>query len=431
MHPNNGAGGSGVTGGLKGMAKPPKAVKTTTLTVKLIWLLLGAFFLITLISQIYMLFYVPLKTEVALYYETTADLRFKGVYIRDERQISYETNGIVAYTNKDGSKLAIDSVIAKVYSSKEDILSEHKIAEYEEQIKSLSEAKTFAGTDSTQLDAFLGQLTDKYLQILNAIDDGDFEKAAKCKSDYLSLRSKIDVVKGVSSGYSEQISSLEDEINRLRARIKTPKDITVSESGYFVSTADGYESSLKYEDAFSLTKEQVESIIKKPLLNNIAPNVVGKVIDNYKWRMAAVLEAEKTRGIYENAKVSLIIGASQRTTQAVVRRITDLGDGTKLFIFECDLMTDEFVRKRVTGVRILLDDYSGIRISQAAVRFNEAGERGVYVLSGAAVEFKRIELVHTEADYVIAENIDKPGYLKLYDKVIVGGKDLYDGKIVS
>jgi len=414
------------------MAEPIKPVRSkSALTVKIVWFLLGVFFLITLISQIHMMFYVPLKTEVALYYETTQDLRFKGVYIRGERQIAYDnTGGVVAYTNKDGSKIATNSVIAKIYSSKKDIFTEQRIAELQSQIKSLSDAKTFAGTDNTQLDAFLGQLADKHLQILNAIDDGDYEKAAKCKSDYLSLQSKINVVKGIAADYSEKIAYLEAEIDRLAASVVPPGDLTISESGYFVSVADGYEDSLKYDGAFELTKEQIESIIRNPQLD-VPPNIVGKVIDDYKWRMAAIFPIDKTHGIFEGKKADLIIGASQSPIQATVKYLNDLKDGTVLCVFECDLMIDEFVRKRVTAARLLLDDYKGIRISQAAVRFNEAGECGVFVLDGSAVKFKKIELIHTENDYVIAENTDKAGYLKLYDRVIVGGKDLYDGKIIS
>lgn len=410
--------------------KMPEKASKTALTVKIIWFLLGVFFIITLVSQVVMLFRVPIKTEVALYYELTEDLRFKGVYIRDERQISYATDGIVAYTGKDGSKLATDSVVAKIYSKKEDIFAERKIAEIEERVKALSDAAAFAGTDNSQLDSFLGQLAEKHLQILNCIDSGDYEKAVKCKNDYLSLRGKINVVKGVSADYSVKIAELEAEIKRLKASITEPKDLAISEAGYFVSSADGYEDILKYDDAPSLTRERVESVIKEPRLD-VSPDVVGKVIDSYKWRMAAILESDKTRGVYEGAKADLIIGSSKNKVEAKVEYVKNLRDGSALYIFGCDLLTDEYVGKRVASVRMLLDDYSGIRISQAAIRFNEAGERGVFILNGSVVNFRKINLIHTEEDYAIAENVKEAGYLKLFDNVIVGGKDLYDGKIIS
>jgi len=406
--------------------KPVKPALTFYIT----WFLIIVFFLIMIVSQIVMKLRPPIKTEVALFYELTEDLRFKGVYIRDERQIAYPTTGIVAYTGRDGSKLAINSVVAKIYTKKEDIFAEHRINEIEERVKALSDAAAFAGTDNSQLDSFMGQLAEKHLQILNSIDAGDYEKAVKYKNEYMSLRGKINVVKGVADNYSDKITELEAEIAQLKAKITEPQDLTISESGYFVSIADGYEDILRYADAPELTREQIEGVIKNPLLP-VSPDVVGKIVDSYKWRMAAVLDVDKARTVYEGKKVDLIIGSSKSRIEAKVELIRNLKDGTALYIFGCDLLTDEYVGKRIASVRMLLDDYSGIRISQSAIRFNEQGERGVFILSGSVIKFKKINLIHTEEDFAIAENTDEAGYLKLFDSVIVGGKDLYDGKIVG
>ena len=67
-----------------------------------------------------------------------------------------------------------------------------------------------------------------------------------------------------------------------------------------------------------------------------------------------------------------------------------------------------------------------------AIQFNDKQESGVYVRVGNALSFKRIKvLYHSEHDrYSICEQTDESGYLKLYDNIVVGGKDLYDGKII-
>jgi putative membrane fusion protein len=354
---------------------------------------------------------------------------FKGVYFRDERQISETTNGVAGYTNKDGSKLAIDSVVAIIYSSKEEIFIQEKITELETQKKALSDAGAFAGTDNSQLEAFSGQLSDKHLQILQCIDVGDYETASKYKTDYLNLQSKFNVIKNDSSGYSAKIYELENEITRLKGLINSPRNLTISDSGYFVSTADGYENILNYDSALSISKEQIEDIVKNPVLE-VSSGVIGKMIDGYKWRMAAVIETEKMKGVYEGNTVNLRIGSSAGSVKVTVKNVYGRGDGTAVYIFECDLLIDEFVKKRVTSVRLLLDNYSGIRIPQSAVYF-ENDVRGVYILNGSVSEFRKINVLNASEDYLIVENTNTPGYLKLYDKVIVSGKDLYDGKIIS
>ena len=66
------------------------------------------------------------------------------------------------------------------------------------------------------------------------------------------------------------------------------------------------------------------------------------------------------------------------------------------------------------------------------------GVQGVYVLTGNIVTFKRLDVIYTGDDYVISKKIydtvkddNNIPYVKLYDEVIVEGKDLSDGKIIN
>ena len=61
----------------------------------------------------------------------------------------------------------------------------------------------------------------------------------------------------------------------------------------------------------------------------------------------------------------------------------------------------------------------------------------MYVLYGSEVQFKQISILYSTKDYVICDTSPKENVLfngetiSLYDKVIVKGDDLYDGKVVS
>ena len=63
------------------------------------------------------------------------------------------------------------------------------------------------------------------------------------------------------------------------------------------------------------------------------------------------------------------------------------------------------------------------------------GKEGVYVQEGNIVKFKQLRTVYTEDDYIISSETPKEGetgdFVSLYDAVILGGKDLYDGKILN
>jgi len=147
--------------------------------------------------------------------------------------------------------------------------------------------------------------------------------------------------------------------------------------------------------------------------------------------MAGVIPSDRARTVSEGSMVNLRVGAHPQTVTAKVINTTELDDGYTVFVFECELLSEEFVKKRVTGVRLLLEDYSGIRLPQSAVVFNDKGERGVYILNGSVLVFRQINMLRSEEGFVIVENTaGQPGFLRLYDDVVVGGSNLYDGKIV-
>lgn len=61
--------------------------------------------------------------------------------------------------------------------------------------------------------------------------------------------------------------------------------------------------------------------------------------------------------------------------------------------------------------------------------------RPVSILEGNIARFKQLRTVYTEDGYLISsetpEEGEKGDYVALYDAVILGGKDLYDGKILN
>ena len=54
------------------------------------------------------------------------------------------------------------------------------------------------------------------------------------------------------------------------------------------------------------------------------------------------------------------------------------------------------------------------------------------VLTGMQVKFVEVNVIYSDDDYMICEKqTEDEKVLRLYDEVIVKGKNLYDGKIVG
>lgn len=406
--------------------------KKRALTTRIIWLLIGLFFIIMIISQLVIHFYNPITTEVAAIYTTTDYIGFKGIYVRNEKLVSYNANGVINYTHPDGYKIAKNSVIAEVYRNQSDLAYQQQIDDLVARRTVLQDAQALVGTDSSQLESFSNQIYDKHSEMMQHLCDGDYKSASALKSDMLNLRSKKEIVKGTETSYAEKIQEINNQITQLKAKISSdPYAVSIGETGYFVSSVDGYEDILNSDTVFELSKEQIEQILTADTAELNPAGVIGKLIDGYKWYMAAVLNTVRMGTVFEGAEVTLRVGYSQQDIDAKVVSLKRQEDGSSICIFECDTFSSEFVDGRVAQVKLLMDNYEGIRIPTSAIRIVD-GKAGVYTRKGIEVIFKQIKQIISEEDYTLVENTsDLDGYISLYDTVIVGGKDLYDGKIIG
>ncbi|MCL1823308.1 MAG: hypothetical protein FWG44_03810 [Oscillospiraceae bacterium] len=405
-------------------------VKKNALTTRITWILLALFFLITVISQIYVSMNNTVQTEAAMIYESSDSISFKGVHVRNERLVRYGSSGVISYNHQDGSKLGKNSVVALSYKTKEDILLKKQIDELTEKIKLLETAEILANTDNSQLESYINQITNKHTQLMWQVNTGDYSSISQLKDDYLSLQCKKHILRNDETNYRAQINRIENQIVTLRARMsQNPVDVLIEEAGYFVSRIDGYESLLNYEKLSNLQKSDIENIIREPELE-VANEIIGKMIDGYKWRFVGILDTEKTHSLYENLPVKFRVGGNTQIVEAVVFSVKRLDDGTSIIVFECDTLTAEFASRRVSQFNLLLEHYSGIRIPSAAVHVID-GEQGVFVKNGAELVFRKIKALKIEKDYFLVENTTElSGFISLYDSVVIRGRDLYEGKIV-
>ena len=406
--------------------------KKRALTTRIIWLLIGLFFVIMIVSQLVIHFYNPITTEVAAIYTTTDYIGFKGIYVRNEKLVSYHANGVINYTHPDGYKIAKNSVIAEVYRNQSDLAYQQQIDDLIARRTVLQDAQALVGTDSSQLESFSNQIYDKHSEMMQHLCDGDYKSASALKSDMLNLRSKKEIVKGTETSYAEKIQDINNQITQLKAQIsRDPYAVSIGETGYFVSSVDGYEDILNSETVFDLSKEQIEQILAADTAESNPAGVIGKLIDGYKWYMVAILNTVRMGTVFEGAEVTLRVGYSQQDVDAKVVSLKRQEDGSSICIFECDTFSSEFVDWRVAQVKLLMDNYEGIRIPTSAIRIVD-GKAGVYTRKGIEVVFKQIKQIISEEDYTLVENTSNlDGYISLYDTVIVGGKDLYDGKIIG
>ncbi|MBR4726382.1 MAG: hypothetical protein IK080_00650, partial [Clostridia bacterium] len=110
-------------------------------------------------------------------------------------------------------------------------------------------------------------------------------------------------------------------------------------------------------------------------------------------------------------------------------------DGTAVVLFKCTLMNARLCALRKVSGRIVMKEYSGLKVSKDALRFDADGNPGVYVLRGDVVSFRSVREIYAADTFIIAAAPADPStlpykHLQLYDEVITSGKDLYDGMVL-
>ncbi len=408
--------------------------KRRALTTRIIWVVIGLFFLITVISQIVIYFGAPVRTETATLYTATDSIGFRGIYVRDEKIVSYNVDGIISYTHPDGAKVAKNSVIAQVYRNRNDIALQQQIDDLTAQRNVLADAQTLMGADTSQLESFSNQISEKHSRLIQCLYDEDYRTASSMKNDILDLQSKREIVKGSAVSYSSKVAEIDDRIAELRAKItSSPYDISIPETGYFVSRVDGYEEKLNSKSVFDLTVSEIERITSGDDRRENPNGVIGKLVSDYTWYMAAILDTVRLGTVFEGAEVYLRMGSSTQNVKAQIVSLKRQPDGRSIAVFKCDMFLADFIGSRVVQARLLLEDYSGIMVPNSALRISDDGTTvGVYVRDGIVVKFKKVRQVLSQEDYtLVADTSDIEGYLSLYDNIIVEGRDLHDGKIIG
>ena len=130
----------------------------------------------------------------------------------------------------------------------------------------------------------------------------------------------------------------------------------------------------------------------------------------------------------------------------------ETGRADAVVVLECSYMNNELSKVRKESVQIAVNTHSGIMVNKKAIHVEpvmkviddgsgrqvkqEVMVQGVYVLYGSELVFKEIVPLSTYSTFVLCDpNPEEDATfngetIKLYDEVVVGGTDLYDGKIV-
>jgi putative membrane fusion protein len=399
-------------------------MKTTT--VKIVILLVCVLVLVTFINQLLLFLRNDYKTETAVSISSTEVVRITGIYVRDETVLPLEdiyANDVLKYTVTDGGKVAADSIIAEVYDSRFDIEITDKIAEIEEEIRILGEQQNPGATSVAQPEFISSLINSAYQSVLTANSSDDLQNLPEARTELRTLMGIYSIITKAEADFDSKIEELNRQLAALKSQLNPPVGTIYSgNSGYFISYTDGFEKILTPESVYSLTAERIDSVIDGSGASFSGISSVGKLVSGYNWQMVGIVNPASA-DFKTGSSVLLKLPEKDVSVTAAVDAVLETSDPDKrIVVLSCSEFRAQFASSRTDTADLVLNDFTGIRVPRSAIRFNTANEKGVYILQGERVSFKKIDVIFESQDFVISASPDS-SYIALYDDIITDGVD--------
>jgi len=392
-----------------------------------------------------------LETEIAVKYDYSESISAKATIVRDETLINNVTDGVEYYMVNDGDKVAVGSVVAKVFADETDALFYNKVQEIDAKIAVLESLNTPYDNVSTD-SAVDAQIYLNIKSLLGAVNEGNFKDRDLASQSLVYSVNQRQRIVGTVSSFNSEIQSLQQEKAKYSeagssyiADVKSPK------AGYFVANVDGFENVYDYDKVTELT---VEDLSKEYIPQNISDSSVGKIVSGLDWYIVCKLSADDALSLSHSESYPEIIFSSA-SEEPVPVDIVALNQATKqsdaVAVFKCNYMNSTLSGLRNENIQIIINNFEGVRISKDALHddyiqvIDGEGEptgetarvQGVYILHGNELMFREVSVIYAGSDFVIVDINPESAILKsgktiiINDQVVIEGDDLYDGKIIK
>ena len=399
-------------------------------SAKVFKVILGIIVAIFIINQLVSSLYMPIRTENAVFFTANDGFKITGHIIRNETYVTAKSDGVLHFVTADGSRVAKDGIIANIYSSATASITVSEIDVLKSQIADIEDILSYNDIEAANLDLINSKISGSLGNFIFESASGNFKNVDELSKELLAANNRKQVALGVATGLNERLEALKLQLAKLENSLPGVKgNVLAAQSGYFVSKTDGYEKAFPSDDLSKITPEFLSSVEPKEK----GGNVIGKIVSDYEWYIATVLPLNDSLKYKEDQELKLVTNIKSSPTLSVTVKQINISEETEnaVIIFACNDMNSELATIRIANMTVVDKEYSGLRIPKKALRVVDS-QKGVYVQSGMQISFVPVEIIYREDDYIICEKKNENGnFLKLYDKVVVKGKNLYDGKIVG
>ena len=375
-----------------------------------------------------------------------------GVLLFDESYVA--GSGNLGYLAADGERVSAGTAVAEIYSNASQASLRQQLTQLNDQIDLLQRSQN---TAALQLDSLLKERAGALYDLLDTLDDGDYEAVDDDSNAYQLAQNKLWVVTGDAANFTDQITTLAQQAQSVQAQLGSPTQIAAPQTGYFVRASGSGRLNAGADDILALSAQELQGYLDSDPVVAL-DGCAGKIVAGFTWRYVGVCSAKQGEKLLgqdgkplRSAVEISFPGRMENGLKATVAEVSmDADSGLARFVLTCNSINGDVLCLNRAAARISVGERSGLRVPAAAVHYlkedgTEAetqGENyvpGVYVKLGNIARFCRIDPVDadhpliTDGDYILVLPEGTEGSVskvRLYDEIIVSGQNLYDGKLL-
>ncbi len=394
-----------------------------------------------------------MQTETAIKTVAYNEYEEDAYVFRDEVMIEHDdSNDVISYLIEDGATVSKGEVLGTIYENEKDAKNQLQIEKLQKELTSLEELQSGNSSLQINLESLDEQVYECVADLTSANAGNTYVKKEDQRAKLLDMLNKRKLIIGKKVDFSSKINEINVEINKLKNdHISVKGTLESPDSGYFISGTNGYENIYDYNKVLEISPSEIANGFKK---QSNPEGVIGKIDKNVVWYVVCNMNTEDligfTVGDYVDISMPYVLSENFSGKIVAINNDTTGTLNSAAVVFACNRMNSVLSRVSHEKIKIRTSEKTGIRISKNAIHVNtltrdikdENGNtisekkdvQGVYVLYGKQLIFKQIVPLCANDKYVLCdsnpddEKLFTKGTVQVYDKVVVKGTDLYDGK---
>ena len=369
------------------------------------------------------------KTELFTVTQESAEntVALSGYIFRDET-VLYGAGTACSYNYADGDKIGVGSTVALSYYT-ENAELRTQLETVKSKIAVLEASESRLHIDLEDVDR---QITVLRTDIAVKIAHGDTAFLDKAQKDLLVLLHKRELAEKNKSDFSTELAALRAELASLSSAASgISRAVTSENSGYFYSYTDGYEGTYTATLAKNMTISVFNNLMQAQPQKSAS--AIGKVASLGKWYFVCKTTVEKAEEIVSDETYNCVFTDNSYKGELPMlaeNKIVDYTSGEVVIVFSCANMPNDFDFSRAQRIEVAVAEITGLRVPAASVRV-EDGQTIVYIIKEGVCRPRKINILFEKNGYCFVSLPENSEYLARYDRIIVGEKNLYDGKVID